>query len=281
MTRIAGPDSYNEIPWDLLTNGYNPILFALSGLGILLSLWRRREQRAQLMVIMLWLALTALMLNPSSLLLKPTWIINNFSAAIALFVPLSILTAFFVVNVLRELEARLPVARHKLLHGLMVAILVGIAVWTGLDKINIVNPITELIVADDLVAMQWIREHTPQDAVFLVNARHWQNNIYVGTDSGYWLLHLTGRRTTMPIIFYTEGSPAYVQQITELAQRIEAAPDPDAPTFLAMLRARGVTHVYIGAKGGPLPLPKLLINPHYQLLFTYNATYIFAINYAP
>lgn len=281
LSRIAGTDSYNEVPWDFLTTGYNPILFLLSSLGLISGLWRNREQRTHLMVIIVWLTLTALMLNPSILLLHPTWIVNNFSAVIALFVPLSILTAFFVVNVLRWLESHLPETRHRLLHWLTTVSLLGIAVWTGLDKINIINPITELIVADDLVAIQWIRDHTPQDTLFLVNMRHWQNGIYVGTDGGYWITNLTTRQTTMPIIFYYQGTPAYFQQINTLAELVASSPHPDDPTFLAMLRARNVTHVYIGAKGGPLSLSQFLASPHYQLLFKHNAVHIFAIHYPP
>lgn len=110
----------------------------------------------------------------------------------------------------------------------------------------------------------------------------WLTPIYAGTDAGYWIPNLTGRRTTMPIVFYIQGTYAYWHDdINTLAARVETSAHPDDPTFLAMLRARNVTHVYIGAKGGPLSLSQFLASPHYQLLFKHNTVHIFAIHYPP
>ena len=131
-----------------------------------------------------------------------------------------------------------------------------VAFATAGRRTQVVNPVTVLAMPQDVAAMSWIRAETRPDSVFLINEGFWQGNIYVGTDAGYWIPNLTGRRTTMPIVFYTQGSPQYVEQVNSLARVIESGPDPADPAFLHDLQARGVTHVYIGAKGGPLPLPK-------------------------
>jgi hypothetical protein len=85
----------------------------------------------------------------------------------------------------------------------------------------------------------------------------------------------------MPIVFYTEGAPSYVEQVNTLAQVIDAGPNPDDPEFLGSLRKRGVTHVYIGVKGGPLPLKAFQSSQNYTLLYSMAGAYIFRLNPAP
>ena len=83
----------------------------------------------------------------------------------------------------------------------------------------------------------------------------------------------------MPIVFYTQGSQQYVEQVNSLARVIESGPDPADPAFLHDLQARGVTHVYIGAKGGPLPLPRFVQSEHYAEVYAQGGVHIFEIRY--
>jgi hypothetical protein len=83
----------------------------------------------------------------------------------------------------------------------------------------------------------------------------------------------------MPIVFYTQGSPEYVEQVNSLARIIESAPDPNDQTFLRDLQKRGVTHVYIGAQGGPLPLAKFLQSEHYPEIYAREGVHIFEVRY--
>lgn len=276
--RFGTTPEANAVPFDLLTIGNMPILLFLAGIGALLALWRGRSVRQAVVVVLLWVALTAIVHNPSLLGLPLLWILENFSAVIALYVPIALLMACGLAVFLQWMDEYLP-SRARLLHNLLYLLLVLLALWTARDRLQIVNPVTVLADADDLIALDWIREHTPPDALFLVNERLWLRPIYVGTDAGYWIPHLTGRRTTMPIIFYLQGPVEYWTKVNELAQRIESSPDPDDPAFLESLHARGVTHIYIGARGGPLSLDKFTQSAHYRQIFEYGAAHVFLVQY--
>jgi len=141
-----------------------------------------------------------------------------------------------------------------------------------------VNPVTVLVTEDDLAACAWIREHTPEDALFLVNAREWQGDLVVGTDGGYWLPLLADRRTTVPCVFYHHGPPEYRATVTDLVHAVDGAPAVDDPALLAALRQAGVTHVYVGARGGRLLPRDLDGNPHYPTLYASGPVRVYALN---
>ncbi|MBI1800576.1 MAG: hypothetical protein HYR71_02980 [Chloroflexi bacterium] len=274
--RLAGSEDYNAVPWDLLSAGHMPILLALAAAGATLGLW---HARAHTVTILIWLALTALLINPSLFSLRPSWVINNFSAVIAVFVPLALLIGIGAGAILRLVERRANPVRFAHASALLQGGLILLALWTGRGMLSVVNPVTNLVTGDDITAIQYAREHVPHSAVFLVNARLWQQNAYVGTDGGYWIPELSGHQTTMPIAFYIYGTAGAINHVNELAATVDSGPDPDSAEFLSLLRARGVSHVYVGAKGGPLSLVKIARSPHYREIYTHGAAHIFEIQF--
>ncbi|MCA1553384.1 MAG: hypothetical protein LC737_03305, partial [Chloroflexi bacterium] len=277
-TRFYTTPEGNALPFELLNVGAMPALLVAATLSALITLWFGKRTGIRVVIVLLWIALTAVVHNPSWLGLPLLWILENFSALIALFVPLSILIALGVSTVVQWVEAH-GGARAFLVEPIATVAVLAVAFWSAPTMLNVVNPVTVLAEADDLTALNWIPANTPDNAVFLVNERLWLNPIYAGTDAGYWIPNLTGRRTTMPIVFYLMGPVSYWREdVNALAARIEASPDPDDASFLAELRTRGVTHVYIGAKGGPLPLDKFLQSSHYQQVYTVGNAHVFAIH---
>jgi hypothetical protein len=276
LGRMTGSAEYNSVPWDLVTGDKNLWVYALAALGVAFAV---RYRIAQVFVILLWMILTAALVNPTALGTPPTWLVNNFSLVISLFFPVALLVAFASSSILAEIERHAsPPQMCRLVQGFSVA-LVLLAVVTARDQFKVVNPVTILATEDDVMALQWIRAQLRPDAMFLINERFWQGNTFVGTDGGYWIPNLTGRRTTMPIVFYTQGSPEYVKRVNSLARVIESAPDPNDPAFLRDLQTRGVTYVYIGAKGGPLPLAKFLQSEHYPEIYAQGGVHIFEVRY--
>ena len=118
-----------------------------------------------------------------------------------------------------------------------------------------VNPFFQLVTAADLRAMAWIRQNTPADAVFLANSeRAYGGRTVVGTDAGWWLPLLAGRRGTVPVMLYLdEGSspPGLAQRTNDLEETVRTR-GPTSAEGLAALRQAGVTHVFVGARGGYL-----------------------------
>jgi len=278
-TRFYTTPEGNAVPFDLLSIGTMPALFVLASLSALLALWLSKRSARYVIVVLLWLVLTAVVHNPAWFGLPQLWILENFSAVIALFVPLSLLIGMGVTTLVEFAAERFRL-RIVPLERIATLLLLVVALWTAPNMLNIVNPVTVLAEADDLMAMDWIRANTPSSAIFLVNEQVWLSPIYAGTDGGYWIPNLTGRRTTMPIVFYLTGPVAYWHDdVNALASVIASNPDPDDASFLAMLGARGVTHVYFGAKGGPLSLDKFKASAHFREVYARSATHVFTVEY--
>jgi hypothetical protein len=272
----SGTDVYNTVPWTLVWGQHNSIIIQLALLGIVLGI---RRHRAQVGVLVLWIVITAVVINLSLLGIKPTWIVTNESMVISMYLPLSLLVAIAVASINDILRTRVSLNNVRLVWWLVLPILIVTVAMAARDQFALNNPETILVLSDDLPAMEWIRQNLSVDALILVNDRFWQGQTYVGTDGGYWIPNLTGRRTTMPIAFYTNGDQGYWQHVNDLAIRIDAGPDPTDKTFLEALRQRGVTHVYIGAKGGPLPLAKFIQSEHYGEIYGQGTVHIFEVRY--
>jgi hypothetical protein len=111
--------------------------------------------------------------------------------------------------------------------------------------------------------------------------------VAVGGDGGWWLPLLARRPITLPpMIYHNEAGPRpdYVNWVEELPRAI-LAEGVDDPAVLAMLRARGVTHVYIGQQrnepyGGPpllLQPEALLSSAHFQPVYHADRVWVFEV----
>ncbi len=280
---MSGEPSYNAVPLELLFIARNRELMAVAALGAAVGLLQRRRETAW---ILLWCLVVALAVNPQWLGLPPTQFVNNATAIIALFVPLSVLSGQGIAVVWDQM----PLALGRLMartapgwrvtatvRAALAALLVGITLLSAWGMVSIINPDTILATADDLTAMAWIRENTAPGALFLVNARHWQLDVYTGTDGGYWIPLLTGRRTLLPVLGYSFGRSEYVQHITELARIVSQTRDPQETEFQTILEQEQVAYIYIGARGGALTPQMFLAGARYRPVYNSGEVWIFEI----
>ena len=107
-----------------------------------------------------------------------------------------------------------------------------------------------LATAADVAAIRWVERETPPQAAFLINARYWQHDTYVGSDGGYWLTPLAGRRTLPPPVLYNQAAASDVLRVNQFAARL-ADPALDAATLAQLMAAEGLTHVFLGRLGRP------------------------------
>ncbi len=281
-TSLAVDPGYNAFPTELLFVPRNAGLMALAALGAVSGLLRCRKVALWTLI---WLAVTALLLNPGWAGLGATGLVNNATAVIALFLPLSVLGGeawTFVWDSATALAARIKGPSGGVFwatRAVLVVSMVGVALWGAWGMLSIVNPTTVLATQEDVQAMEWIREHTAVDALFLTNARAWQLGIYVGTDGGYWIPQLTGRKALLPALSYAQGTPEYVRRIAELSQLTSEVRDADDPALRSMLEREGVTHVYIGAKGGTLTPQMFLHSSGYQPVYCSGQVWIFEVRH--
>jgi hypothetical protein len=145
------------------------------------------------------------------------------------------------------------------------------------NQITILNPETLLATAADREALDWVAHHTPSNAVFAVNSWNWQNNIWAGSDGGAWLWPLTGRRSTLPPIGYVYQPLAQRTTTSALNEQLMQIRAGEDPATLALWHAAGITHIFIGARGGELRPEYFAHQPHYELLYTNGAAWVFAV----
>ncbi len=105
--------------------------------------------------------------------------------------------------------------------------------------------------------------------------------VVVAVALGLWLARLTpltGRRTTLPPLDYTLQADLEAE-VNAFNKRTAQIQDASAPETLALLREAGVTHIFIGAKGGTLKPEMLVDNPNDRLLYTNGAAWVFEVIY--
>jgi hypothetical protein len=123
--------------------------------------------------------------------------------------------------------------------------------------------------------MDWIRHNTPEDASFLINARHWQLGTYVGTDAGYWIPRLTGRNTLLPELPYVYGEPGAVRRTAAMAEIVSTSEGQLSDSLQALVESARVNYIYIGARGGALTPQMFLGVSGYRAVYSTGAVWVF------
>jgi len=257
------------------------LLFPVS---IIWGLWRREKGVA---LISLWSFLILLAANPQWLRLPGEGALSNFAVFIAAYIPVSVLAGYLLGQV-TSYKLKVESARKSLALVLLVFILI-VGVWGARERLSDLQVMTSaLATRPDIRAAEWIQENTPQDARFLVNSFFaYNDSVIVGSDGGWWLPLLAQRQTILPPLTYASERgprPDYLLWVNTLTTEIQnkgfAHPD-----VLALLRARGVTYVYVGQRqgrvnyGGPYVLEpeQLLANPNFRPVYHQDRVWVFEI----
>jgi hypothetical protein len=214
------------------------------------------------------------------------WLIHNQSVVIAYWLPAGVLCGWLAADLPYWLAQQLERlwrrwTQHELRWEPMLSwvlaaamlILAGVGAWR---RVNAVNPVTVLATAEDVQAIQWAAEHLPEDALVLINSARWQGELRSGTDGGWWLPILARRQVTLPCVLYAQGSPDYFVAVSDLARTVEEAPSVDDPELLSALEEAGVTHVFVGARGGKLMPQELDASPHFRSLYVLGPVRVYA-----
>jgi len=292
--------AYNLVTWDIITSlGLRPFLLAMAALGALWGLWRRDKYP---ILVALWTASLFILANPYWLGLPGTGLVNNGTVVMALYIPGSILAGFFVSYLNKRLNRwkiisrggshaadsrawepallqnfhllRLPKSERWFSYGLAVAVIL-VSLWGAADTLQLLTPETFFVTPSDLEAMAWIRDNIPEDARFAINTQFWLSYAAIGTDAGYWIPFLTGRKTTVPPMLYSEGTYDYIDKANALARATAGLCEND--DALPALKEDGVTHVYIGQRGGCLRPQRLLASPNYEAIYHQHGVWVFEV----
>ena len=276
---LEGVDT--SFPAALLDVGRTRFLLYFAAAGVV---WAGIRRKWEILVLPVWSALCFLPANLHLVGLPDTWLIHNQAVVISFWLPVSVAIGWFVGD-LAELAQRVTVwwvkrkkvragdpptamvSRHAIGWALFVAAM-ALGGWGLWHTVDVVNPVTVLVTREDESAIEWVRDNTPADSLFLINTRRWQGELRAGTDAGWWLPMQAGRRVSLPCVLYAQGDLVYVQEVNDLARAVEEAPSVDDPALLGRLQEAGITHVFSGANGGRLMPKDLDPSPHYRLVHT-------------
>ncbi len=211
--------------------------------------------------------------------------VSSFAVLIGLYMPGSLLFGWMVGQVGEASK------RWKVVESLLVLVIAGAGVWYAWEQRTIAEPQTyTMVTRPDARAMDWIRNETETESLFLVEGfRAFYNTTAVGSDAGWWIPLLAGRDNTMPPL-YALGSEvpldsSYSTEIVETVAALETT-TLDTTAGLALLCELGVSHVYIGQLQGLVGLTwlnqlytpqELLDEPAYQLVYQDDRVYIFEL----
>jgi hypothetical protein len=259
-----------------------PFWWVVLLMAVALGLWQRRRE---VLSISLWWFLLLLATNPAWLGLPGSGAISNYALFIAVYIPAGVL----IGNLFGQLAVRLQSRRwqYACLAMLLTSGLGLLGARMRLGDVQVSR--YTMVTRPDVRAMAWIRENTTEDARFLANSFFaYDGSVLVGSDAGWWLPLMAERANTVPPLNYSieEGLwPDYRQQVNDLARQVEGV-GVDDPATLALLRERGVTHVYIGQQqgrvnyAGPIVLdPKALLrSANYEPIYHQDRVWLFKID---
>lgn len=284
-------DGYNTFALNLVNGRVNHVLL---GLGAFAMVWGLIRRHPGVNATSAWCVLCLVLANLSLVGLTDIWLLPNSAVVISYWVPASLLCGWVVVDfsvwlwtqTLRLVQRcdTWAVRLHPLTrwgHSILALLYLGAALCGSWRMADIINPITIQADEDDLAAMAWIKRNIPANARFLVNTRPWSGELHVGADAGWWLPYMTGHAVSMPSILHHQGTRAYREAVRDLALLVEGAASLDDPKLVEALRHEGITHVYIGSRGGTLLPARLDSSKHYQLLYSRGPTRVYAFNAGP
>ena len=269
---------YNDFPIGYYKTGWERyFIWVAAGLllvVLLAVLWRQRWAPLPLALIG-WVGLLFLLLAGKPLGLPETTIINLNSMYITLFVPLAIYLAV-VASRLWQNAGRLPV----LIQGVLIVLVSvgGTAVFLfGVrQQLTILNPQTILAQPADMGGLVWVDEHLPPDSYIAVNSWKWLGNTYAGSDGGAWIVQLTGRQSTTPPADYIYDR-AFFTEVNGFNETAVATKEWSTIESANWLREQGVTHIFVGAKGGFFDPAVLSRNPALTTVYAHDGVFVFEV----
>ena len=274
---LTGPaGSYNAFPVGYVQTGWEQAFLWLGAVAfgvVVLASWRGRRWAWLPLLLVTWSAVAAVALAGSRLELPETGLINLNSAYIVFFVPLALLLALVGERTWRSLWDRAG-RGQGLLMAACGAMLMATALFGLHQQVTILNPTTILARPADEPALSWLAERPPGKVA--ASSWRWLGQTWAGQDGGAWIVPLTGWASTIPPADYTYNRDlaAEVRSFNEWATAVK---DWSDPTVVERLRSEGVTHLFVGQRGGFLEPTALARNPVLEMVYQNDGAFIFAV----
>jgi hypothetical protein len=257
-------------------------LIALALVGLAWSLVRKSWMVA---AQSLWVALLSTVFAGGLIHMPGANMVQTFAVLIALYIPVGL--------VLGWLLAEIAGPKNEKIKGSLVAIAVFVVAILGvLGQLNTAMPETlAYVTRPDTLAMEWIREHLPDNAHFLVEGIIFRETSIIGSDAGWWIPLLAHRQNSMPPQYALNEVPIHpgdTQRMITLVSRLGTI-SLSSEEGVSLLCSEGITHVYIGQGQGEVALKAMNLGPQlfspdnllsskdYSLLYHQDRVYVFAL----
>lgn len=265
-------------------------VLGLAGVGTFIALARRAWQP---LLLLAWSLACIFAVIPNVFGLPGAGVVDQFTAYLALYLTVIPLAAYALGAFQEWLEAWQP----RLVWWGAVAVMLFVSLWGVRPQQGQIDPQYELFTPADNQAMEWIRANTPGNSMFLVNSYPaYGGTLVAGTDGGWWIPLLTGRRASVPPLTYGSElgtTPDVWARVTGLATVLRGRPltdpvpvrvDLTTPAALDALQAAGIRYVYSGAQARPGPdaadhidTSLLQGDPHFRSVYASGGVEIFEL----
>ncbi len=270
--------NYNAFPTDYVTTGWERQFIGLAAASLLLTVLaglQRKRWAAAPMTLAGWVGMMFLLLAGGNLGLPETSLVNLNSMYISLFLPLSIFLAANSTQVWRWLQRRrwlIQGASNLLFGGLLAAaLLFGIY-----RQITILNSQTILARTEDEAGLAWAADHLPASAHIAVNSWLWLGATWAGSDGGAWLVPVTRLSSSTPPIDHIYDQTLF-KEVRAFNQEVSAISDWSAASAADFLKSKGMTHIFVGARGGFFDPASLAGNPEMEMMYGRDGVFVFAL----
>lgn len=262
---------FQDFSWAFLTSALGKQALIVCGLGLF---WGIIKNKRFPYLLIVWISILFLIANLGALRLPGGGLISSSSVEIMLFIPISILGAYFVDQLLLSWKSLTSSKFSFIVNGASFILIIWITLMGSKALVGIINPITVLSRAADLPAIAWINDNIPANETVVINPFAWGYGVYAGSDGGYWISPLSGRPTLPPPVLYGLGSNAI--KINEQCQKII-----DLSSNPAGLReyflANQLHYIFVGAKGGVISPELLSSSEDFTTLFHQNGVWILQV----
>ncbi|HYP39084.1 MAG TPA: DUF6541 family protein [Chloroflexia bacterium] len=262
-------------------------MLALSVIGVAVSIWRRNPYPTILALTWLLLGLWS---NPYLLPFRLPYAgyLDVTTLLTGAWVALALLAGYALGEMARgflSLADTYKSGRQRLWR-MAAFTLMGGAILVGGMAVSLNNSARldnkPYIARADAEALAWARDNLPRDSYVLANpfAFPWSNAVQ-GSDSGLWVpLAAPGARASVPPLPAYNERPEEQGYLNDLLEITHAtgyqSSGPMQPDWDA-LKSAGITHVYVGSRGGALTVPVLLRSDRTDLIFHRDAVWIFRL----
>jgi hypothetical protein len=264
-------------------------LYVLPASGAATLAWSLARRRVLLALV----GGTLLLLNPLLLGKLPyIAIISTETVVISLFLPIGVLLGGGAVLLWdwietrrhedKQIRSQLFCLSPRLLvsHMGRIVFVAGLsicALWGAWNLRDVVNPATVLATPADVEAIDWVAEHTPPDARFLINAAPWLGTGR-GADGGWWLLPLAGRWTSTPPALYDYGPADYTRETHARTQQLlDFTPGQELRLYQLIDRDQ-ISYIYLGPNPKPITAAAFPASQGFEQVYARGGVTIFAVH---